>query len=111
MSDEPAGLEAIQRAIRSAADHDAIAELFWDVGAVVADAAAIESGLVFASVDAMMAGYEEGFGPLIRARRILDEERYAALVADLSALVEGSDTGDGEVMIPSEYLLVVGLKP
>lgn len=45
MSDELAGLKALQRAIWSAGDYDAIAELFWDVGAVVAEAAAIEPGM------------------------------------------------------------------
>jgi len=45
MSDETAGLKALQRAVWSAGDYDAIAELFWDVGAVVADAAAIEPGM------------------------------------------------------------------
>jgi SAM-dependent methyltransferase len=45
MSDELAGLKALQRAIWSARDPDAISELFWDAGAVVADAAAIEPGM------------------------------------------------------------------
>lgn len=45
MNDELAGLKALQRAIWSAGDYDAIAELFWDVGAVVAGAAAIEPGM------------------------------------------------------------------
>jgi ubiquinone/menaquinone biosynthesis C-methylase UbiE len=45
MSDELAGLKALQRAIWSAGDYDAIAELFWDVGEVVAGAAAIEPGM------------------------------------------------------------------
>ena len=45
MSDEIAGLKAIQRAIWTAGDYDAIAELFWDVGAVVAEAAAIGPGM------------------------------------------------------------------
>jgi hypothetical protein len=45
MSDELAGLKALQRAIWSAGGRDAISELFWDAGAVVADAAAIEPGM------------------------------------------------------------------
>ena len=45
MSDELAGLKAIQRAIWTAGDYDAIAELFWEVGAVVAETAAIEPGM------------------------------------------------------------------
>ena len=265
MSDEPAGLKALQHAIWSAGDYDAIAELFWDVGAVVAGAAAIEPGMrvldvatgtgnaairaaaagsdvvgldltpelfddarrrealagvsvewvegdaealpfddesfdrvlstfgvmfathhevaaaelvrtcrrggmivlanwtpesfigrlfatvaghvpvpppvppilwgdeahlrsllggqtllaieqrsvdfVFDSVDAMIDGYEETFGPMVLARQALGAERYAALKDDMRALVESLGSGDGELRIPSEYLLVVGLKP
>jgi ubiquinone/menaquinone biosynthesis C-methylase UbiE len=66
---------------------------------------------VFASLDEMMDGYEQQFGPIVLARQALDAERYAALKADLRALVEACDTGDGDVRLPSEYLLVVGLKP
>ena len=69
------------------------------------------SDVVFASLDAMLTGYEEQFGPLIRAKRELEPERYGALVAELRALVEASDIGDGDLRIPAEYLLVVGLKP
>ena len=50
MSDELAGLEELQRAIWSAGDYDAIAELFWDVGAIVADAAGIEPGMMVLDV-------------------------------------------------------------
>jgi len=66
---------------------------------------------VVESQDEMMVGYDERFGPTVLAKRLLDAERYAALTAELRALVETSDRGDGEVRIPSEYLLVVGLKP
>lgn len=45
MGDQLAGLKAIQRAIWTAGDYDSIAELFWDVGAVVAETAAIEPGM------------------------------------------------------------------
>jgi SAM-dependent methyltransferase len=67
--------------------------------------------IVFESLDAAMEGYEQRFGPTILAKRMLDAERYDALTADLRALVETPDTGDGEVRIASEYLLVVGLRP
>ncbi len=50
MSEEFAGFKALQRAIWSAGDPDAIAELFWDVGAVVADAAGIEPGMTVLDV-------------------------------------------------------------
>jgi len=68
-------------------------------------------GLVFPSLGEMMTGLEERFGPLILAKRLLDGERYDALVADLRALLAAHHSGDGEVQIASEYLLVVGLKP
>ena len=69
------------------------------------------AAVVFESPDAMLSGYEQQFGPLVRAKRELEPERYGALVGELRALIETSDTGDGELRIPAEYLLVVGLKP
>ncbi len=57
-----------------------------------------------------IAGFEERFGPMAVARDLLDADRYAALAADLEALVAEGD-GDGGARIASEYLLVVGLKP
>ncbi len=65
----------------------------------------------FPSPADMLAGLQARFGPLILAQRLLEPARYDALVADLHALVEGRNAGDGEVRIASEYLLVVGLKP
>ncbi len=267
MSDELAGLKAVQRAIWSAGDYDALAELFWDVGAVVAEAAAIEPGMrvldvatgtgnaairaaaagaevvgldltpelfaaarrraalagvsvewvegdaealpfedagfdrvvstfgvmfaprhrvaaeelvracrpggmivlanwtpdsfigqIFATVSAYLPAappiaqrpvlwgdeahlrtllggqvllaierrtvdfvlpsledlldyYTTRFGPVVLAERRLDADRHGALVAELRELFERLDVGDGEARIPSEYLLVVGLKP
>ncbi len=67
--------------------------------------------LVAPSAEAMVARQEERFGPLVVARRLLPAERYDALVADLRALLAAHHSGDGEVRIASEYLLVVGLKP
>jgi SAM-dependent methyltransferase len=66
--------------------------------------------VVLEPVGGTMAGLEERFGPMVLAKRLLDAEHYEALAADLDALVEASG-GDGEVRIPSQYLLVVGLKP
>lgn len=50
MGDDTGGLRALQRAIWSAGDPDAIAELFWDVGAAVAEAAAIAPGMAVLDV-------------------------------------------------------------
>ena len=58
-----------------------------------------------------MSSFQEQFGPLVLSRQLLDADRYAELVADLRGLFERLDVGDGEVRIPSEYLLVVGLRP
>ncbi len=66
---------------------------------------------VFPSIEKVMSSFEEHFGPLVLSKQLLDADRYAALVADLRALFERLDVGEGEVRIPSEYLLVVGLKP
>ena len=69
--------------------------------------------LVFSSSAEMMAGFQERFGPMILARQLLDPESYEVLVAELRALCEASAIAgpQSEVRIPSEYLLVVGLKP
>jgi hypothetical protein len=63
------------------------------------------------SLDAIMSRQEESFGPQILARQRLDADRYEALVADLRAHFAAQVSGDGEVRIAAEYLLVVGLKP
>ena len=67
--------------------------------------------LVAESPDAMIADYERQFGPMVLAQQILDARLYDALKADLVALVESFGTGDGEMRIPAEYLLVVGQRP
>lgn len=67
--------------------------------------------LVAGSMEAMMADFERQFGPMVLAHQVLEERLYEALKSELIALVESFDTGEGEVRIPSEYLLVVGLKP
>ncbi len=65
----------------------------------------------FSSADELIAGYEQRFGPLIVARRVLAPDRYDALLGELRTLVEGFRAGDRELRIPAEYLLVVGRKP
>lgn len=55
--------------------------------------------------------FADAFGPMILAKRMLDAERYDALADELQTLAEAADVGDGEVRIPSEYLLVVGARP
>ena len=67
--------------------------------------------LTFPSLAATANGLQERFGPLILAKQLLEAERYDALVADLGALLAAHHSGDGEVRIAAEYLLVVGLKP
>jgi SAM-dependent methyltransferase len=67
---------------------------------------------VFPALDDMLAGYEEHFGPLVLARQILEPQgRYDELIAEVRALLEQCDVGEGELRIRAEYLLVVGLKP
>jgi protein-L-isoaspartate O-methyltransferase len=124
MSDERAGLKALQRANWSAGDSDAIAELFWDVGAVVADAAAIEPGTRVldvatgtgnAAIRAAQAGSQVvglNLTPeLFQDAQASSPARAGHVRADLRALVESFDAGDGELRSAAEYLLVVGLKP
>lgn len=66
---------------------------------------------VHESLDEVMADYEHQFGPVVLAHRMLDAPAYDALKSDLRALAEEFDSGEGEVRIAAEYLLVVGLKP
>lgn len=63
------------------------------------------------SAEALMSRQQERFGPLIIAQRLLEPERYEALLADLRALLATEHSGEGEVRIASEYLLAVGHKP
>jgi SAM-dependent methyltransferase len=67
--------------------------------------------LVFESVDAMLACYEENFGPLVVAREDIDPQLYANLRRELRAWMEELDSGDGETRVSSPYLLIVGHKP
>jgi ubiquinone/menaquinone biosynthesis C-methylase UbiE len=66
---------------------------------------------VFASADAMLAFYEESFPPLVVAKSELDDAAFDALRADVRALIEELDAGDGETRITVPYVLVVGHKP
>lgn len=75
---------------------------------------AIESlniDFVFESADAAVAFYEERLGPIVLAKAELDSSRYDELIAELRALTEELDAGDGETRLPGQYLLVVGHKP
>jgi SAM-dependent methyltransferase len=67
--------------------------------------------IAFPSLEAMVAGLQERFGPLVLAQQLLEADRYEALVADLRALFAEHHSGGDEVCIPAEYLLVVGLRP
>jgi len=67
--------------------------------------------LVASSAELLMSRLQERFGPLIIAQRLLEPERYEALLADLRALLATVHSGEGEVRIAGEYLLVSGLKP
>jgi len=67
--------------------------------------------LVFESVDAMLAHFEESYGPLVIAKEDLDPQLYANLRRKLRAWIEEHDTGEGEARVPASYLLVVGHKP
>jgi SAM-dependent methyltransferase len=67
--------------------------------------------LVFESVDAMLAHYEQSFGPLVIAKEDLEPQLYANLRTKLRAWMEEHDAGDGETRVPAAYLLVVGHKP
>ena len=67
--------------------------------------------LRFGSVDDAVGEYDRAFGPFQMARTILDEDAYAALLADFRALVAELDVGDGETVIPARYLLTVAHRP
>ncbi len=67
--------------------------------------------IVFESADAMLAAFEEHYGPLVVARREVDPQLYDNLRRELLAWIEEHDTGDGETRVAASYLLVVGHKP
>jgi ubiquinone/menaquinone biosynthesis C-methylase UbiE len=54
--------------------------------------------------------YEEKFGPVVAAKAALDDD-WPGLRNDLVSLFERWDAGgDGEILLPSEYLLTLGRK-
>jgi SAM-dependent methyltransferase len=56
--------------------------------------------------------FEANFGPLVMARKLLGEEGWPALRADLEALFEETSTAtDGGTHIEAEYLVAIGRKP
>ena len=67
--------------------------------------------IVSASPEALLAHYEEHYGPLVVARREIDPQLYENLRRELAAWVEELDTGGRAARIPAPYLLVVGHKP
>jgi len=69
------------------------------------------SELVDESVDALLAHYEESFGPLVVAKADIDPQLYDNLRRELRAWMEELDAGDGETRVPAAYLLIIGHKP
>jgi len=67
--------------------------------------------LVDESVDALLAHYEESFGPLVIAKADIDPQLYDNLRRELRAWIEELDSGDGETRVPAPYLLIIGHKP
>lgn len=79
-------------------------------------AASIELGrrqlpFEFESPEGAFAFFDENAGPQIAMRKVLDEDRYAAMRAEFIELVERfGRSADGPVAIQAEYLLVVARK-
>jgi len=67
--------------------------------------------LVFPSVDAMLAHFEEHLGALVVAREELEAGSYGALRGELRSLIEELDRGEGETRVAAGYLLITGHKP
>jgi ubiquinone/menaquinone biosynthesis C-methylase UbiE len=63
------------------------------------------------SRDAMVALFDNAFGPFVMARKALGDERFAALLEDFRALVAEFDEGGDEPHIRAEYLLTVAHRP
>jgi ubiquinone/menaquinone biosynthesis C-methylase UbiE len=56
--------------------------------------------------------FEANFGPMVTARRMLGEEGFAAVRADLQELLERNNSAtDGSIRMEAEYLIAVGRKP
>lgn len=70
--------------------------------------------LKLTSVAAGTEFYEDKFGPIVKARELLEPQgRWAALHADLTAFFERQLTGAAErsTAWPAQYLIVLGRKP
>jgi hypothetical protein len=62
------------------------------------------------TVEEFVGFYEEKFGPVVMAKAALGDD-WPACRSDLAAAMEQYDEGsDGQVRIPSAYLLTVGRK-
>ncbi len=116
----PARINALVRSYGEPLPEGAVAPWEWGThghvrrrlgGQLVLAIEPLNVDFVFASVDATMDFYEEKLGPLLAAKAALDEGRYDELRAELRAMIEELDTGDGETRVPGSYLLVVGHKP
>ncbi|MDX6663849.1 MAG: hypothetical protein QOG68_55, partial [Solirubrobacteraceae bacterium] len=58
-----------------------------------------------------LADFEANFGPLVVARRLLGDDGFAAVHADLQALYSDANTAtDGGLHVEAEYLVAVGRK-
>jgi SAM-dependent methyltransferase len=66
----------------------------------------------FDTVDEAVTFYETKFGPLLKARALLEPEgRWQALHDDFVAFNEQDQAADGTIDAPGEYLVAVGVKP
>jgi len=65
----------------------------------------------FDSVPQAVECYEDNFGPVIKARELLEDTgRWGPARADFVALYETHANGDGSLAFPGEYLVLVGRK-
>jgi ubiquinone/menaquinone biosynthesis C-methylase UbiE len=67
--------------------------------------------LVAESADALLAELEQSFPPLAAAKAQLDEGSFEELRAAVRALIEELDAGEGETLVASDYIVVIGHKP
>jgi SAM-dependent methyltransferase len=63
------------------------------------------------SYDLMVGLFDFAFGPLVLARKALGDERFAAVLTDIRALMDEFDMGEDEPHIQSEYLLTIAHRP
>ena len=65
----------------------------------------------YPSADHFVGWFREYYGPTVRAFGALDEEGQEALASDLKELLdERNVSGDGTLVVPSDYLEVVATK-